>query len=174
MDREAARAQRFGHDLSLLILDIDNFKNINDTHGHPQGDEVLKSIGRILAEESRGIDFPARYGGEEFVVALPETGTPGAAEVGERIRERIEEEPVPLLNGKGEINLTASLGLATLPGTAADAEDLIAKADEAMYEAKRSGKNRLIVVPADAVRGPRVGRRASDREAQVTGPPRRT
>jgi diguanylate cyclase (GGDEF)-like protein len=173
MDREAARAQRFGHDLSLLILDIDNFKKVNDTYGHPQGDEVLKAIGRILAEESRGIDFPARYGGEEFIVALPETGTQGAAEVGERIRERIEDEVVPLLDGGGELRMTASLGLATLPGVAANATDLIAKADEALYEAKRSGKNRLIVVPAEAILGPRVGRRAADRQAQVTGPPRR-
>jgi diguanylate cyclase (GGDEF)-like protein len=172
MDTEAARAQRFGHDLSLIILDIDDFKKVNDTYGHPQGDAVLKAIGRILAEESRGIDFPARYGGEEFVVALPETATPGAAEVGERIRERIEEEAVPLLDG-GELRITASLGLATLPGAAADARELIAKADEALYEAKRSGKNRLIVVPAEQIRGPKVGRRASDREAQVTGPPRR-
>jgi diguanylate cyclase (GGDEF)-like protein len=172
MDREAARAQRFGHDLSLLILDIDDFKKVNDTYGHPQGDAVLKAIGRILAEESRGIDFPARYGGEEFVVALPETGTQGAAEVGERIRERIEDEAVPLLDG-GELRMTASLGLATLPGAAADARELIAKADEALYEAKRSGKNRLVVVPAEQMQGPRVGRRASDREAQVTGPPRR-
>jgi diguanylate cyclase (GGDEF)-like protein len=173
MDTEAARAQRFGHDLSLIILDIDDFKKVNDTYGHPQGDAVLKSIGRILAEESRGIDFPARYGGEEFVVALPETATAGAAEVGERIRERIEEEAVPLLDGEGELRMTASLGLATLPGAAADARELIAKADEALYEAKRSGKNRLIVVPAEQIRGPKVGRRAADREAQVTGPPRR-
>ncbi|MDX6581749.1 MAG: hypothetical protein QOI10_933 [Solirubrobacterales bacterium] len=173
MDKEAARAQRFGHDLSLLILDIDDFKKVNDTHGHPQGDAVLKAIGRILAEESRGIDFPARYGGEEFVVALPETGTQGAAEVGERIRERIEDEPVPLLEGEGEIRITASLGLATLPGSAANARELIAKADAALYEAKGSGKNRLVVVPTEAVRGPKVGRRASDREAQVTGAPRR-
>ncbi len=173
MDKEAARAQRFGHDLSLLILDIDNFKKINDTYGHPQGDVVLKGIGRILAEESRGIDFPARYGGEEFVVALPETGTQGAAEVGERIRERIEEEAVPLLDGDGEIQVTASLGLATLPGAAADARELIAKADEALYEAKGSGKNRLVVVPTEPVRGPKIGRRATDRQAQVTGPSRR-
>jgi diguanylate cyclase (GGDEF)-like protein len=132
MEREAARAQRFGHDLSLLILDIDDFKQVNDTHGHPQGDAVLQGIGRILAEESRGIDFPARYGGEEFVVALPETGVQGATEVGERIRERIEEEPVTRLDGGGELKITASLGLATLPGVAANARELIAKADEAL------------------------------------------
>ncbi len=173
IDKEAARAQRFGHDVSLLILDIDDFKKINDTYGHPQGDAVLKAIGRILAEESRGIDFPARYGGEEFVVLLPETATQGAAEVGERIRERIEDEAVPMLDGEGEIRLTASLGLATSPGVAADARELIATADAALYEAKRSGKNRLVVESAEAVLGPKIGRRAADRQAQVTGPPRR-
>ncbi len=173
IEKEAARAQRFGHDVSLLILDIDDFKKINDTYGHPQGDVVLKAIGRILAEESRGIDFPARYGGEEFVVLLPETATQGAAEVGERIRERIEEEAVPLLEGDGEIRLTASLGLATQPGVSADARELISTADAALYEAKRSGKNRLVVEPIEAVLGPKVGRRAADRQAQVTGAPRR-
>jgi diguanylate cyclase (GGDEF)-like protein len=173
IEKEAARAQRFGHDVSLLILDIDDFKKVNDTYGHPQGDAVLKMIGAILADESRGIDFPARYGGEEFVVLLPETGTQGAAEVGERIRERVEEEAVPRLDGEGEIRLTASLGLATLPGVAADARELIAKADAALYEAKRSGKNRLVVEPTEPALGPKVGRRATDRQAQVTGAPRR-
>ena len=77
-NKEAARARRFSHPLSLLMLDVDNFKKVNDTYGHPQGDEVLKRIGSILRDESRGIDLPARYGGEEFAVALPETGTVGA------------------------------------------------------------------------------------------------
>ncbi len=173
IEREGARAQRFGHDVSLLMIDIDDFKKINDTYGHPQGDAVLRVIGRILAEESREIDFPARYGGEEFAVLLPETATQGAAEVGERIRERIEEEAVPLLDAKGEIKITASLGLATLPGLAASAHELISKADVALYEAKGSGKNRLVVEPTEAVQGPKVGRRAADRRAQVTGAPRR-
>ncbi len=148
MDKEAARAQRFGHDLSLLILDIDDFKQVNDTYGHPQGDAVLKAVGRILADASRGIDVPARYGGEEFVVALPETSSQGAGELAERIRERIESEVVPLLDGGGSITVTASLGLATLPGSAANADELFATADAALYEAKRSGKNRVVVADA--------------------------
>ena len=106
---------------------------------------MLKAIGRILADESRGIDAPARYGGEEFVVALPETGTAGASELAERIRERIAAEPVPLLDASGKISVTASLGLATLPGSAANADELLASADEALYEAKRAGKNRVVV-----------------------------
>lgn len=173
MDKEAARAKRFDHDLSLLILDLDDFKQVNDTYGHPQGDAVLRAIGRILAEESRGIDAPARYGGEEFVVALPETSAQGAYELGERIRERIEAESVPLLNGDGQVGVTASLGLATLPGSAADASELIRKADAALYEAKRSGKNRIVVAEITVPPSPKMGRRAGDQEAKVPATPRR-
>jgi diguanylate cyclase (GGDEF)-like protein len=172
MEKEAARAKRFDHELSLLILDLDDFKDVNDTYGHLQGDAVLKAIGRILADESRGIDEPARYGGEEFAVALPETSAEGAIELGERIRERIEAEAVPLLDGRGVVGVTASGGLATLPGSAANAHELIAKADAALYEAKRSGKNRIVVARFDGIPGPTV-RRAVDREAQVPAGPRR-
>ena len=143
MDKEAARAQRFGHDLSVLMLDIDDFKRVNDTYGHLQGDEILRVVGRILSSESRGVDEPARYGGEEFAVALPETGTEGAIELGERIRSRLEAEAIPLIDGGGEIRVTASLGVATLPESAGDVRGAIAAADEALYEAKRAGKNRV-------------------------------
>lgn len=145
MDKEASRAARFGHDLSVLILDIDNFKKVNDTYGHLQGDEVLRAIGRILKAVSRGIDEPARYGGEEFVVALPETDTGGAAELAERIRSRIAAEPIQMVDGDGELKITASLGVATSPGPSVDVQELIAAADAALYEAKRSGKNRVVV-----------------------------
>ena len=143
IDKEAARAERFGHDLSLLMLDIDDFKFVNDTHGHLQGDEILRLVGRILSSESRGVDEAARYGGEEFVVALPETDAEGAVELGERIRSRLEAERIPLINGGGSIQVTASLGAATLPGSAGDVQGLIAAADEALYAAKRAGKNRV-------------------------------
>ncbi len=143
--REAARAVRFDLDLSLLILDLDDFKSVNDTHGHPQGDAVLWTIGRILREESRGIDQPARYGGEEFVVALPETDEQGAFELAERIRERIEATAVDLVDGQGEISVTASVGLATQSGAEVDVRKLIGAADGALYEAKRAGKNRVVV-----------------------------
>ena len=146
-DQEAARARRFGHSLSLLMLDVDDFKKVNDTHGHPQGDEVLRRIGAILRAESRGIDAPARYGGEEFAVALPETGTEGAVELAERIRARIEAEEVPFTDRDGELRITASLGVASIPDSAADVRALVAAADAALYAAKRGGKNRVELAP---------------------------
>ncbi|HEX2129389.1 MAG TPA: diguanylate cyclase [Solirubrobacterales bacterium] len=145
LDKEAARAARFRHDLSLLILDIDDFKKVNDKYGHMQGDAVLRAIGEILDAESRAIDEPARYGGEEFVVALPETDPEGALEVAERIRARIEHEPVPRVEGRGKIKVTASLGVATMPAVGVEVPDLFAAADGALYEAKRTGKNRVRV-----------------------------
>jgi diguanylate cyclase (GGDEF)-like protein len=149
VNKEAARAGRFDHELSLLLLDIDDFKRVNDTHGHLQGDEVLRAVGRILTAESRGIDEPARYGGEEFAVALPETDTEGALEVAERVRAAIAATAIPLVDGDGEIGVTASLGVATLPGLAANLHDLVAAADSALYEAKRTGKDRVCVPPED-------------------------
>jgi diguanylate cyclase (GGDEF)-like protein len=147
IDREASRAERFDHELSLIILDVDNFKSVNDTHGHLQGDEVLRLIGRLLLEQPRAVDEPARYGGEEFVVALPETGTDGAIEIAERIRERLEAEEIPLLDGSGVLKVTASFGTATLPLSAGTVRELFAAADEALYEAKRTGKNRVVTAP---------------------------
>ncbi len=147
IDREAARVKRFGHQLSLIILDLDDFKAVNDTHGHLQGDEVLRFIGELLSEEPRGIDEPARYGGEEFVVALPETGEDGAVELAERIRERLEAEEIPLLDGSGVLKVTASFGTATIPLSARSVRQLFAAADDALYEAKRSGKNRVVTAP---------------------------
>jgi diguanylate cyclase (GGDEF)-like protein len=143
--KEVERAARFRHELSLLILDIDDFKRVNDKYGHLQGDEVLRTIGKILGAESRAIDEPARYGGEEFVVALPETDPEGALEVAERIRARIEKVSVARVEGRGKIKVTASLGVATMPAVGVEVEDLFAAADGALYEAKRTGKNRVRV-----------------------------
>ena len=150
--REAARSERFGHELSLVILDVDDFKQVNDTRGHLQGDEVLRAIGRILDDEPRAIDNAARYGGEEFVVALPETGATGAEELAERIRVRLEEEDVPAVDGGEPVRVTASFGVATMPGAAESVRELFAAADEALYEAKRKGKNRVVAAPATAGR----------------------
>src|SRR5215217_6928348 len=153
MAKEEERAHRFGHDLSLIMLDIDDFKQVNDEHGHLQGDEVLRTIGRILDEESRGIDEPARYGGEEFAVALPETDLAGAVELAERIRSRIESERVPGVDGGAPLHVTASLGSASMPASAASAQDLVASADAALYEAKRAGKNRVVTASARSQAG---------------------
>ena len=145
--KEAERAGRFGHELSLIMLDLDDFKRINDTYGHLQGDNVLRMVGRVLHLESRGVDEPARYGGEEFVVALPETGLEGALDLAERIRARIESERVSRAGGAGAVNITASIGAASMPGSADGAQALIAAADAALYEAKRAGKNRVASAP---------------------------
>jgi diguanylate cyclase (GGDEF)-like protein len=153
IEKEAERAARFDHELSLIILDIDDFKQINDTYGHLQGDEVLRMIGRVLHLESRGVDEPARYGGEEFAVALPETDIEGALELAERIRERIEAEPVPRVGRSGTIKVTASAGVASMRVTADGADALIATADEALYDAKRAGKNRVAGGPKTKAAG---------------------
>ena len=147
IDREAARAERFGHELSLIILDLDDFKQVNDTRGHLQGDEVLRVVGRILQSEPRAIDEPARYGGEEFVVALPETGSEGAVELAERIRSRLEETEIEAVEGGEPFRVTASMGTATLPGAASSVRELFEAADEALYEAKAQGKNRVVTAP---------------------------
>jgi diguanylate cyclase (GGDEF)-like protein len=143
MEKEAARAERFGHDLSLIMVDIDNFKEINDTYGHLQGDRMLRMVGRVLQLESRGVDEPARYGGEEFAVALPETGIEGALDLAERVRARIESEQVPRAGGSGTVSITASVGAASVHGAPDGPDALIAAADAALYEAKRAGKNRI-------------------------------
>ena len=139
---EVERSRRFEQDLSLVMLDIDDFKQVNDTHGHQQGDLVLREVARILREGSREIDEPARYGGEELAVALPQTDLEGAFNLAERVRSEIEALEIPLLDGSGILRVTASFGVAAIPENAAGKEDLIAAADAALYRAKRSGKNR--------------------------------
>jgi diguanylate cyclase (GGDEF)-like protein len=151
LERELERARRFGSSLGLVMLDIDDFKRVNDTYGHQQGDVVLASVARALRDLSRDIDEPARYGGEEMAVVLPGTDMEGAAQLAERMREAVEELRVPRVDGDGHLGVTASFGVASIPFSAADRESLIAAADAALYRAKRAGKNRVEVaegVPA--------------------------
>ena len=143
IEREIARVGRFGGELSLILIDLDDFKNINDTYGHQQGDRVLEEIGRVLRLESRGIDEAARYGGEEFVLALPETGTDSAIEVAERVRRRIELLAIASEHGGEPIRITVSLGVATLPEHGDDPRSLLSAADRALYRAKALGKNQV-------------------------------
>jgi diguanylate cyclase (GGDEF)-like protein len=141
---EVERSKRFGQAVGLVLLDLDNFKAVNDTYGHQQGDLVLREVARVLRETSREIDEPARYGGEELAVVLPGTDLEGAYNLAERVRAGIEELALPLLDGDGLLRVTASFGVATLPGSADDMRGLIAAADEALYRAKRAGKNRTV------------------------------
>jgi diguanylate cyclase (GGDEF)-like protein len=141
---EFERAKRFPEQgLGLVLLDIDDFKSVNDTHGHQVGDEVLREVSRVLTESSREIDTPSRYGGEELAVILPGTGIEGAYDMAERVRAGIEALEVAL-NGPGGkvLRVTASFGAAAMPESGDDPEDLVAAADAALYEAKRAGKNR--------------------------------
>ena len=145
MDVEVERARRYDQEMGLIMLDIDNFKRVNDTYGHMQGDMVLREVARVLRQSAREIDEPARYGGEEMAVALPQTDLDGAYRFAERVRKRIEALELPLLEGDGILRVTASFGAASLisaPQT--DKEGLVAAADAALYRAKRSGKNRTV------------------------------
>ena len=145
MDQELERAKRFGQDLGLVMLDIDHFKSFNDTYGHPQGDVVLREVARVLRASSREIDEPARYGGEEMAVALPQTDLEGAYLFAERVRTALAALRIPRLDGDGPpLRVTASFGAAVMPGNANDREALIAAADAALYEAKRTGRNRTV------------------------------
>ncbi len=141
LSRELERGRRFDSPVALVLLDVDNFKQVNDTFGHPQGDEVLRSVAGVLRNLSREIDEPARYGGEEMVVVVPQSSLEGAAHLAERMREEIEALRIPRLDGKGEVRITASFGVAAAPGSASDAESLVAAADAALYRAKQAGKN---------------------------------
>jgi diguanylate cyclase (GGDEF)-like protein len=137
---------RFGHETTMLVIDIDDFKEINDTLGHPQGDEVLKAIAETVRETTRSIDVGARYGGDELALLLLETGPEGALILAERLRERVAARPVPRTAG-GTMNVTVSVGVATLPYAASDRDELIEAADQALLRAKRSGKNQTRVAP---------------------------
>jgi diguanylate cyclase (GGDEF)-like protein len=140
LDEELARSRRFPGALSLLILDIDDFKAVNDTHGHLQGDLVLREVARAVREHCREVDEAARYGGEELAVMLRGTRLDGAYRAAETIRRAIEALRVPLAGG-GELRVTASVGVAELDRAEISKNELIAAADTALYQAKRRGKN---------------------------------
>jgi diguanylate cyclase (GGDEF)-like protein len=147
LSSEVARSQRFDQGLGLVMLDIDNFKAVNDTYGHQQGDLVLREVARVLKESSRAIDLPARYGGEELAVVLPGTDLEGAYDLAERVREGIEALEFPLIGddgASGSIRITASLGAAAMGDQIEDVRDLVAAADAALYRAKRAGKNQTV------------------------------
>ncbi len=140
LENEVRRSRRLKHPFAVLMADVDHFKQFNDAHGHPAGDEVLKRVAAILQETTRDVDFVARYGGEEFLVLMPELTAQGAAEVVDRIRQRIGSEPG--LAG----TITLSCGVAEFPAHGDSGTELIKVADDALYQAKRDGRDRVVVV----------------------------
>jgi diguanylate cyclase (GGDEF)-like protein len=136
LHRETARAERLGAPLSLVVLDVDHFKQVNDTYGHPTGDRVLCEVANALALNTKAFDVAARYGGDEFVVILPGCKRDDAVNVAQRVRSEIARQV-------GDAPVTVSAGVATIPDNAQDADRLIAAADAALYEAKRTGRDRV-------------------------------
>lgn len=141
--QEMARARRYAKPLALIMIDIDNFKRINDTYGHPRGDQVLQSLGKVLATSLRASDYSFRYGGEEFAVILPETRLEGAFLVAEGLREKVREMVSALKAGGVPQAVTISLGVASYPADCGSPELLLRHADHCLYRAKQEGKDRV-------------------------------
>ncbi len=150
---EMQRSLRYGHPFSLLILDIDGFKAVNDKHGHLAGDEALRGLAALIRQEVRPADDVARYGGEEFAILLPETPGPGALAMAERIRDIVTAHPI-LIPSRRTVALTVSIGVATYPHDADSEEKLIAASDQALYAAKNSGRNRVCQWAGSGSRSP--------------------
>jgi len=140
LDQEAARSRRTGRPFALLMLDLDHFKNVNDSLGHQIGDQVLKTLAVTLRERLRNIDLVARFGGEEFSVVLPDTSLAGASVAGERLRQIVESLGAPMP--------TVSIGLA-IWSQGVEVEALLGRADKALYRAKQSGRNRVVIYRSD-------------------------
>ncbi len=143
LDTELRRASRKGTPTSVLLFDLDRFKEVNDTWGHQAGDQVLKRFALLIDEESRSYDKTGRYGGEEFLLLLPETGPEECATIAERIRDHVEG--MDLTEVGDELRLTTSIGGSTCDGTDIDGTKLIALADNGLYRAKEEGRNRVCI-----------------------------
>jgi len=151
LDTEVSRAQRYGRVVSLLMIDIDDFKRYNDSHGHPAGDLILRRLARLVKRSSRNCDFVARYGGEEFAVIVPEVKADAARRMAERVRALIDESEFEGEESMPGGRLTISIGVATFPVQAGTKKELLENADKALYQAKAKGKNRVIVFGEESV-----------------------
>jgi two-component system cell cycle response regulator len=140
VDQAASR----GKPLTALVLDIDHFKSVNDTHGHDAGDDVLREFATRVRKSIRGIDLACRFGGEEFVIIMPETDMGVATIVAERLRRRIASEAFPIHQGSKALEVTISIGIATLDAADDNAASILKRADQALYRAKRDGRNRVV------------------------------
>jgi diguanylate cyclase (GGDEF)-like protein len=149
LEQEFYRAKRYDHELSLLMIDLDNFKELNDRFGHTVGDHLLRYFSQLITETVRPSDIPARYGGEEFLVILPETSKEEARILAERLRLRISLYPFRIDSRKEDILFTISIGVTSYPEFGQSTEELISLADEALYLAKKNGKNKVAVYSAN-------------------------
>ena len=141
---EISRSRRFIKNFSVLMLDIDNFKSINDTYGHDVGDKVIAYIGDMCRNELRDIDIAGRLGGEEFAILLPDTSPETALQVAERLRHEIENYEMEF-SGGAVLKFTVSIGCVSSTDLSLDVEQLLKRADQCLYEAKKSGRNRVVV-----------------------------
>jgi two-component system, cell cycle response regulator len=148
LDTLIANAEKSGKPVAFLILDIDYFKSVNDTHGHDIGDEVLREFASRIAANVRGIDLACRYGGEEFVVVMPDTDMEFASAVAERLRRNVEATPFAISREPRKLNITISIGIAGSEPSGDTAEALLHRADQALYRAKRAGRNRVVAAAA--------------------------
>jgi diguanylate cyclase (GGDEF)-like protein len=143
-DEQLALSRRYNRKMTIILTDVDHFKSVNDTYGHPVGDQVLKGVAKILQETARDTDVVARYGGEEFALVMPETDAAGAKVIAERIREQIQSTVFD--TELGPLKITLSLGVATFPESGAEKHVLVEKADQCLYFAKRHGRNQSVTV----------------------------
>lgn len=148
---EAARAARNNTPLTIFMIDIDNFKEVNDQHGHLAGDSCLRALAAVLQAQLRAIDLLARFGGDEFVALLPDTPSHMALVVGERLRRQVGAHAIANGEGRAPLHITISIGSATIVGGAAkDVDEVLRHADEALYSAKQMGRNQLCTFPGPA------------------------
>ena len=145
LNNELLRAERFEHELTMILFDLDNFKHYNDTNGHVAGDELLRQIGRILFEQLRKTDIPCRYGGEEFIIIMPETGLKETQLIAERIRAVIESFPFKFREKQPLKKVSVSIGISMFPEHGTEGQKLVEFADKGLYLAKESGRNRVCI-----------------------------
>ncbi len=154
LDRETDRCQRDGQGFALIIFDVDHFKNFNDRHGHLRGSETLRAVADVMRRKFRAGDLLAKYGGDEFVIILPKADKVGAYLAAERLREGVEKHAFPGAETQPLKKLTISIGLAACPEHGAEADEILSRADKALYCAKESGRNRTVIYSASIEKEP--------------------